>query len=86
MDMIERLVCMTDEEIRNEEDRIIGILFENRKKQERMEKELNFKEIEYDSEEWYEYEDILLTIHMNEEKLDTIADFYEHYDYYMDWC
>lgn len=82
--MLDRLVCMTDEEIRTEEDRLISILFENRKKQERMEKELNFKEIEYDSDEWCEYEDIIMTIQMNEEKLDIITEFYENYEYYME--
>ena len=83
-DIIARLIGMSDEEIRAEEDRYINMLFANKKQKEEMEAQINFSNVSYDSDEWSEYEEILYSIDDCETYLETIGEFYEHYDYYME--
>lgn len=83
-DIIARLIGMNDDEIRAEEDKYIEILFANKKQKEELEAQINFSSVDYDSDEWNQYEDILYTIDDCKEYLDTIGEFYEHYDYYME--
>ena len=84
-DMIARLMAMRDEEV-------VELRETTEKKLEKltiikydMERTIDFKDISYDDDEWMMYEDVLLTIHMCEEKLENIADFYDNYDYYFDF-
>ena len=84
-DMIARLMAMRDEEVQELKETTEKKLEELTIIKHDMERTIDFKDISYDDDEWMMYEDVLLTIHMCEEKLETIADFYENYDYYFDF-
>jgi hypothetical protein len=84
-DMIARLMAMRDEEGVELRETTEKKLEEYTLIKNDMERTIDFKEIDYDDEEWMMYEDVLLTIHMCEEKLETIENFYENYDYYFDF-
>ena len=84
-DMISRLMSMRDEEVVELRETTEKKLEEYTARKYDMERTIDFSEVYYDDEEWIMYEDVLLTIHMCEEKLETIEDFYENYDYYFDF-
>ena len=84
-DMIARLMAMRDEEVQELKETTEKKLEELTIIKHDMERTIDFKDISYDDDEWMMYEDVLLTIHMCEEKLDTITDFYDNYDYYFDF-
>ena len=83
-DIAVRLMAMRDEEVVELREATEKKLEEYTLIKYDMERTIDFKEIDYDDEEWMMYEDVLLTIHMCEEKLEAIEDFYENYDYYFD--
>ena len=84
-DMISRLMSMRDEEVVELREITEKKLEEYIARKYDMERTIDFSEVYYDDEEWIMYEDVLLSIHMCEEKLETIADFYDNYDYYFDF-
>ena len=79
-DMIARLMAMRDEEVQELKETTEKKLEEYTLIKYDMERTIDFKDISYDDDEWMMYEDVLLSIHMCEEKLETIADFYDKYD------
>ena len=49
-----------------------------------MKKSIDLCAIDYDSDEWMEYEEILYDIEYCEKELEVIKDYYDNYDYYWD--
>ena len=81
---IEKLMMMSDEEIKTEETLIIKMLTNDESMRDSMKKSIDLCAIDYDSDEWMEYEEILYDIEYCEKNLEVINDYYENYDYYWD--
>lgn len=81
---IEKLMMMNDEEIKTEETLIMKMLANDEAMRDSMKKSIDLCAVDYDSDEWMEYEEILYDIEYCEKCLDIIAEYYENYDYYWD--
>lgn len=82
---IERLMGMKDEEIQEMKEGFTVMLEYNEEMKAQLEGTIDFSKVEYDSDEWNEYEDILYSINNCKNCIETIEDFYENYDYYFDF-
>ena len=81
---IEKLMMMSDEEIKTEETLIMKMLANGEAMRDSMKKSIDFCAVDYDSDEWMMYEEILYDIEYCEKDLEVINDYYDNYDYYWD--
>lgn len=84
-DIVARLMSMRDEEIQELKEGFIKMLRYNEEKKAQMEGTIDFSVVEYDSDEWNEYEEVLYSISDCKNYIEAIEDFYENYDYYFDF-
>jgi uncharacterized protein Yka (UPF0111/DUF47 family) len=84
-DIVARLMGMRDEEIQEMKEGFIEMLRYNEEKKAQLEGTIDFSEVEYDSDEWNEYEEVIYSINDCKSFIDAIEDFYENYDYYFDF-
>ena len=84
-DMIARLMAMRDEEIQEMKEGFTEMLRYNEEKKAQLEGTIDFNGVEYDSDEWNEYEEVLYSIDDCKNFIEAIEDFYENYDYYFDF-
>lgn len=83
--IVARLMAMRDEEIQEMKDGFTEMLRYNEEKKAQLEGTIDFNGIEYDSDEWNEYEEVLYSISDCKNYIEAIEDFYENYDYYFDF-
>jgi hypothetical protein len=84
-DIVARLMGMTDEKIQEMKDGFVVMLGYNEEKKAQLEGTIDFSKVEYDSDEWNEYEEVLYSISDCKNYIEAIEDFYENYDYYFDF-
>ena len=84
-DIVARLMAMRDEEIQEMKEGFTEMLRYNEEKKAQLEGTIDFNGVEYDSDEWNEYEEVLYSIDDCKNFIEAIEDFYENYDYYFDF-
>ena len=84
-DIVARLMGMRDEEIQEMKEGFIEMLRYNEEKKAQIEGTIDLSKVEYDSDEWNEYEEVLYSISDCKSYIEAIEDFYENYDYYFDF-
>ena len=83
--IVARLMGMRDEEIQEMKEGFIEMLRYNEEKKAQIEGTVDLSKVEYDSDEWNEYEEVLYSISDCKSLIEAIEDFYENYDYYFDF-
>lgn len=81
---IERLMMMSMEDVNAEEARLNKMLVEEDTQKEAMRKKYDLSSVNYDSDIWMMYEEILYDINYIERELEVIEDYRKYYDYYWD--
>lgn len=83
--IVARLMGMRDEEIQEMKEGFTEMLRYNEEKKAQIEGTIDLSEVEYDSDEWNEYEEVIYSIDDCKNFIEAIEDFYENYDYYFDF-